>query len=382
MRQVLFLRAYNYFYFSQFALFLSFLPIYLAERDISTTNIGLMLGLGSLIGVVSQPLWGMISDKYKVVKKVLLLLIAISVVIGGLLYRSTELVPLFVGISLMYFFFLPTDPLVESFNYRVSLQYKVNFGSIRMFGALGFAMASSIIGYVGKHYGIGSLAILFLVYGVITLLLCSLLVEVPAASKPVAMREIGLFFRSKQTLWFLGLVLFLAVPHRMNDNYIGIYIKSLGGDVQLVGQAWTVMTIIEVVFFAISHYFIKPGKELAVIAVAASFYALRFALSAIVTDPAALMWLQLLQGVSFVLFYAASIQYLYAIVPEEWKATGQTVLAVLLFGVSSIISATVGGWFIDQYGGAMLYGAMAIWSVAAMLLCLLIMLKQRKGDPA
>lgn len=197
---------------------------------------------------------------------------------------------------------MPTDPLVESFNYRVSRHYKVHFGSIRMYGALGFAMASSIIGYAGKHYGIGSLAVLFLVYGIITLLLCSLLAEVPAASKPIAIRDFGLFIKSKQTLWFLGLVLFLAVPHRLNDNYIGLYIKSLGGDVQLVGQAWTVMTIIEVVFFAISHYFIKPGKELAVIAAAASFYVLRFALSAVVTDPASLMWLQLLQGVSFVLF--------------------------------------------------------------------------------
>ncbi|WP_046231632.1 MFS transporter [Paenibacillus algorifonticola] len=378
MRQVIFLRFYNYFYFSLFALFLSFLPIYLSERGITATNIGLIIGTGSFIGVISQPLWGMISDKYKVVKKVLLLLIAVSVIVGAFLFQSAELASLFFLTCVMYFFFMPTDPLVESLNYRVSQQHKVSFGSVRMFGALGYAMASSIIGYAGKHYGIDSMAVLFVLYGVITLLLCSTLAEVPAATKPMALRDIKRFFTRRQTLYFLGLVLFLAIPHRMNDSYIGIYMKSLGGDVQLIGQAWTVMTIIEFVFFAICHYFIKKGHELKVIAAAAGFYTLRFLFSALTTDPVALLWLQLLQGVSFVLFYTAAIQYLYAIIPEEWKATGQTILAVLFFGVSSIVAATLGGWVMDMYGGAALYYGMAAWAFAGLLLSLLVWKKREK----
>lgn len=357
------LRGYNFFYFSMFSIFLTFLPIYFSAKGISATQIGLIFGAGSLIGVISQPLWGMISDKYKTVKIVLLLLLILSVTLGTLLFQSSNLLVSFLLCGLMYFFFMPTDPLTESLNYRVSVEERVNFGSIRMFGALGFSVASFIVGYAADYYGIGSFAYLFAGYGIITILLCITLPEVKSAAKPIALTDMKRFFSDKRTLLFFSLVLLIAIPHRMNDSYLGLYLQSLGGGVGTVGLAWFVMTLIETVFFAIIHRFVKPGNELGIISIAAAVYALRFALSGIWSDPIAIVAFQLLHGLSFVLFYTASIQYLYTLIPEEWKATGQTLLAMLLFGVSSIIASTVGGWLFDHLGGRMLYAIMTILSL-------------------
>ncbi|WP_336785197.1 MFS transporter [Paenibacillus sp. MMO-177] len=356
------LRGYNFFYFSMFAMFLSFLPLYFAEKGISASEIGVILGTGSIIGVVSQPLWGMISDKYKKVKAVLLILLAASIGLGMALFSISLMPAAFALTAAMYFFLMPADPLTESMNYRLAEKAGVGFGTVRMYGALGYAVASYIIGYIGDRYGMGSFMYLYAAYGTVALLLCALLPETPAAGKPVAWRDMLPFLKDKRTVQFLLLVLLIAIPHRMNDSYVGLYVQSLGGGVRMVGLAWFIMTLAEVVFFALINRFIKPGRELQVISVAAAFYVLRFALSAWWHSPAAIVWLQLLQGVSFVLFYAASIQYLYTLIPEQWKATGQTILAMLLFGISSIISSTLGGLLFDWIGGPALYACMSALS--------------------
>ncbi|WP_198430859.1 MFS transporter, partial [Rhodococcus rhodochrous] len=57
------LRAYNFFYFSLLSIFISFLPVYLAFRGVSPAQIGILIGMGSFIGILSQPFWGMVSDR-------------------------------------------------------------------------------------------------------------------------------------------------------------------------------------------------------------------------------------------------------------------------------------------------------------------------------
>ncbi|MGO4108322.1 MFS transporter [Paenibacillus sp. YAF4_2] len=372
------LRGYNFFYFSMFAMFLSFLPLYFSEKGISASEIGMILGTGSIIGVISQPLWGMISDKYKTIKVVLLILLTASIGLGILLFSVSLLSAAFALTAAMYFFLMPADPLTESMNYRLAEKSGVSFGSIRMYGALGYAVSSYIIGYVGDQYGMESFVYLYAAYGVITLVLCVSLPETPAAGKPVAWRDMLPFFRDKRTIQFLLLVLLMAIPHRMNDSYVGLYVQSLGGGVGMVGLAWFIMTLAEVVFFGLIHRFIRPGRELQIISLAGVVYVIRFALSAWWDDPVAIVWLQLLQGLSFVLFYAASIQYLYTLIPEQWKATGQTILAMLLFGVSSIISSTVGGWLFDWIGGPGLYVCMSVLSFIGVCCGLLIQNNQKR----
>jgi PPP family 3-phenylpropionic acid transporter len=71
------------------------------------------------------------------------------------------------------------------------------------------------------------------------------------------------------------------------------------------------------------------------------------------------------------------MQYLYSVIPNEWKATGQTILAVLFFGVSGIIGSVVGGWVMDTLGGSALYKMMALLSAAGVILAMVIRRNRR-----
>ncbi|WP_232696661.1 MFS transporter [Brevibacillus daliensis] len=360
-------RGYNLFYFSTLAIFISFLPVYLASQGFSNTTIGSLLAVGSFIGIISQPLWGIVSDKVKTIKKILVGLLFISLLVGTLLFQSSNMLSVSILVGLMYFFFMPTDPLTESLNFQTAEKRNISFGSIRMFGPIGYATSSLLVGIFAEKMGMDSIWILYLFFGAISILLVATLEDSSSTSKPISWQTLKQFLLYGPSLRFFLLVLLIAIPHRMNDSFLGIYIQSSGGSTGLIGQGWFVAAVSEIILFAFSHKFLKPGKEWTLISFAAVMYIIRYIASALAPSPEWIVVTQLLHGISFVIFYTASIQYLYTIIPEEWKATGQTVLAILFFGVSSIIGSILGGVVLDWGGGSALYFFMAGLSAVGLL---------------
>ncbi|WP_231558792.1 MFS transporter [Brevibacillus thermoruber] len=367
MLAVQFLRAYNFFYFSLLAVFISFLPVYLTFRGVSPAQIGVLIGMGSFVGILSQPLWGMVSDRYKTIKKIVLLTLGISVAVGFALFQSVHPAAFFLLVGAMYLFMLPTDPLTESLNYRVAEQHGLSFGAIRTFGAIGYASASLIVGFAVDRLGMERLSWVYGVYGLLAFAFCLAVPDAPASGKRLSFADLRRFFAYPATLRFFLLVLVAAIPHRTNDSFLGIFVQSLGGTSGMVGQAWFVAAISEVAFFALSAWLLRTGSEIKWITLAAGLYAVRYALCAVAADPIWVVYLQVMQGITFAVFYTATIQHLYRIIPEEWKATGQTVLAVLFFGISGIVGSIAGGWLFQHLGGSALYLGMAGVSLAGCL---------------
>lgn len=379
MQPVTGLRLFNFIFFALLAIFISFLPVYLNAQGLSASRIGVIIGSGGFVSLFSSPLWGMISDRAKTIRGVLLVLVACATVVGYCLYTSESFVMLVLFTMLLFFFLMPMDPLTESLNFQTSQMAGVSYGSIRTFGALGYAVMSLIVGYVMLYFGKGSLGLLFAGFGIVGFLVTLSLRDAPAAAKPVSLKSLGRFLGHRETLMFLLLIFVAAVPSRMNDTYLGVHLRELGGGSQLVGQAWFLAAGSEILVFALSFWWMREGKEMALIAFASFFYFLRFFLSAWITDPHALTYLQLLQVVTFPIFYSAAIQYLYRIVPEEWKATGQTVLALLFFGVSGIVASYGGGWLYDHAHGKAFFLLLSAMSMAALLFSLVLLVVYGSG---
>lgn len=366
------LRSFNFLYFALLAMFIPFLPVYLDSQGLSPGQIGFVIGTGGFVTIVAQPLWGMISDKRKTVRSVLLLLLLCSAVTGYLLYNSSSYIQLILIAMLLYFFLMPIDPLTESMNFRIAESSGISYGSIRTYGALGYGIMSLFTGYCLLYFGATGLGILFAGTSLLSFSLCWKMPDAPVAGTPVTLASLRQFLSNRETLLFLVLIFICSVPARMNDTFIGVYILELGGRPALVGQSFFIAAISEIVVFALSFWWLRKGKELIIISFSAAFYFIRFFLSAWISDPHLLAYLQVLQLLTFPVFYSAAIQYLYSIVPEEWRATGQTVLALLFFGVSGILASYAGGAIYQTYGGRALYLCIAAMSFAGMLFGLIL----------
>ncbi|MBK5443183.1 MULTISPECIES: MFS transporter [Peribacillus] len=372
MKALRLLKSFNFLYFGLLAIFIPFLPVYLADQGLRPAQIGFIIGTGGFVTLITQPLWGMISDKTRTIRKVLLLLIFFSSVIGYFLYDSSSYLQLILFAMLLYFFLMPIDPLTESLNFTIAEKSGISYGSIRTYGALGYAVISLITGYVMSSFGANSLAFLFAVIGLISFIVSWMMPDAPVSGKPVTLKSLKHFFSNKETLLFLLLVFICAVPARMNDTFLGVYIRELGGSAKLVGLTWFLAAGSEIVVFALSFWWLRKGKEIIIISFAAAFFFIRYFVSAWITDPHLLAYLQVMQLLTFPIFYSAAIQYLYRIVPVEWRATGQTVLALLFFGVSGIIASYIGGAIYGAFGGKTLYLFISSISFIGMVFALVL----------
>lgn len=372
MKAIRLLKGFNFLYFGLLAIFIPFLPVYLADQGLRPAQIGFIVGTGGFVTLITQPLWGMISDKTRTIRKVLLLLIFFSSIIGYFLYDSSSYLQLILFAMLLYFFLMPIDPLTESLNFTMAEKSGISYGSIRTYGALGYAVISLITGYVMSYFGANSLAFLFAGIGLISFIISWMMPDAPVSGKPVTFSSLKHFFGNKETLLFLLLVFICAVPARMNDTFLGVYIRELGGSAKLVGLTWFLAAGSEIVVFALSFWWLRKGKEIIIISFAAAFFFIRYFVSAWITDPHLLAYLQVMQLLTFPIFYSAAIQYLYRIVPVEWRATGQTVLALLFFGVSGIIASYIGGAIYGAYGGKTLYLFISSISFIGMVFALVL----------
>ncbi|MGG1487166.1 MFS transporter [Peribacillus castrilensis] len=372
MKAIRLLKSFNFLYFGLLAIFIPFLPVYLADQGLRPAQIGFIIGTGGFVTLITQPLWGMISDKTRTIRKILLLLIFFSSVIGYFLYDSSSYLQLILFAMLLYFFLMPIDPLTESLNFTMAEKSGISYGSIRTYGALGYAVISLITGYVMSYFGANSLAFLFAGIGLISFIVSWMMPDAPVSGKPVTLSSLKHFFSNKETLLFLLLVFICAVPARMNDTFLGVYIRELGGSAKLVGLTWFLAAGSEIVVFALSFWWLRKGKEIIIISFAAAFFFIRYFVSAWITDPQLLAYLQVMQLLTFPIFYSAAIQYLYRIVPVEWRATGQTVLALLFFGVSGIIASYIGGAIYGAYGGKTLYLFISSISFIGMVFALVL----------
>src|SRR3954451_24970588 len=91
--QIVSLKVLFFLYGGTIVLIGPFLPLYLVNQGFSPLKVGLILGVSTFFGVLGQPYWAYMSDRFKTVKKILLIVYVSSLLISvGLFFSKLFLV--------------------------------------------------------------------------------------------------------------------------------------------------------------------------------------------------------------------------------------------------------------------------------------------------
>ncbi|MBS4178243.1 MFS transporter [Lederbergia citrea] len=364
---ILKLKMFLFFGSSISALVVSFLPLYFQAKGITNSQIGLFLALGTFVGLFAQPIWGYLSDKFKTVKKILIVCMCGMVIGIGWLFQLESLIWIFVAGSFFYFFFTSLFPLSDNLAKRTGDEHNVSFGSIRSWGSFGFSVISLGSGFLFSAIGVKYLAFPMLGLAVISLLLSFGLQDAKSGTKKVNIKEIGQFFKNPTLLTFFLLVSFISMTHRVNDSFISLYLFSIGGNEMLVGWLWFLGVLSEAVLFFFSGIWFNSKHPIKYIILAGFIYTVRWVMIAFIKDPAVLLSIQVLHGICFTVLFMGAIEYLYKAVPQEMQATGHMVFMGVTFGITGIIGSSVGGMIFDVFSGSALYLTMAVSAFIGMI---------------
>src|SRR5690625_917230 len=253
---------------------LSFLPLLLQNKGLTGKEIGLVLAIGPLATIISQPFWGFLSDKYKTVKKMLIISVIGMLLFSIVFFNMNGLSTLLIFGALFYFFSSPVGALSDSLAQRQADRLNVSFGSIRTWGSIGFAFSSLIVGEILNIFGVQLITWPYLSFGLILLIVVFIIQDVKTDSSPVQLSDVRLLITNKPFLIFLLFMMLVTITHRANDSFIGLYIAELGGTERLVGISWFISLISEATIFSLAFIWFKRRNALNLIILASFLYVL------------------------------------------------------------------------------------------------------------
>jgi MFS transporter, PPP family, 3-phenylpropionic acid transporter len=355
LTKVLYLRTFLFFYHSSVTLIISYLPIYFKDKGLSGSEIGWLLAIGPFAAIFAQPFWGYMTDKYKTVKRFILICIGFLIMSSFFMFYVDSFFYLMLSAALFYSFMSPIMALGDSLSQKTAAYFKIPFGSIRTWGSLGFATTALVGGQLLGYFGISAISIIYPIYACIALLIGFKISDVKADSKPVKITDTKKLLDNFRLMIFFFLIIFITITHRTSDTYIGLYIDELGGSESLIGWGWFIAVVSEAVIFATSGLWFKKFQEITFIIIAGLLYTIRWFLFSIADGPMFIISIQFLHGMTFAVFYLSAFQYVTKLVPKELIGTGHLLFVSIYFGVSGIIGALAGGRVLEQSGGATLY---------------------------
>jgi MFS transporter, PPP family, 3-phenylpropionic acid transporter len=351
---------YMFTMFSTFSVMVFFLPLYLTHQGMNSAQIGTVIGWGAFISMIAQPFWGVVSDRMKTIKLVLIVIIVGSLLLStGMFAAETVMLIGLLYVAFMFFYGAAAS-ISETLCVALAAERGLEFGKLRLWGEFGVGFSAVGLGLLVTRTGIGSIGTIFAAAIVVALVAALMLRDAKATPDPVNLAAFGRMFRQPKLLWFLALVLMIAIPHRMNDSMLAIHLERIGGSEAQLGLAWSIAAFCNIPLMLYAGRFIRRFSELGVFIAAAVIYIVRWVVVSQAASPEMLVAVQVLQGITFPLFLVSSVQYIQKLVPVELRATGMAMFAVTFIGFGGLLGSSIGGSLMEQYGPETTYGASAV----------------------
>lgn len=341
------LRAYVFSLYTIISLVAGFFPLYFSVIGFSNVQIGFIYSIGPLVSIFSNLLWGVISDKYRTIKKVLLILLIGQLIVSLLLTQTTSFAVICTLMILFNFFYFPLNPLADTLAIMTMQERGKNFMTVRIFGSFGFALSSLFIGWILKQTGAHITLWVCLILTGIVMIIALFLTDKSGAVRKMELGGLFEVLKKREVIWFFIFVLFVSVAHRFNDAFLSPVLRQMGASESTVGWALAASSLSEIpVFFLLSRYG-SNLKELPLLAIASLMYGIRFLFMSLVTDPMWVIAIQTMHSVSFGIYYFTAVRYVTQIIPEEYRATGLALFTIVWSSIAGLISGTLGGSLLD-----------------------------------
>ncbi|MBD2845616.1 MFS transporter [Paenibacillus sp. IB182496] len=364
--QLKLLRGLTASYLATNAIIVPFLPIYFGNQGYSPSQIGLLMMLGPFLSIFAQPFWGFVSDRYNTLKRIIALLWIMTVVASVGVFNSSSYAVTLIFMLALFFFVYPSTALLDSLSVRTAAEAGRSYGSIRLWGSVGFAAVALSSGAILPLIG-GVEHVAYLYWGVwaAALLLLFFLKDEPGTGARLSVRQLGALLGHKPFLLLLAVSFLIMVPHRMNDVLFTLHLQELGGTDAMAGLGWALATLAEIPTFALLGRFLHRYQELALLGIAASLYVVRWLAYAWIDDPVLLIALQASHMVTFAVFWITGIHYAVKLAPESMRSTALALFSAVFLGLAGIVGGLAGGAIMDQWGGSAMYVAGAGLSLVA-----------------
>ncbi len=348
-----------------------YMPLYLASIGLDGTQVGLLGALTPAMRWASAICLGWVADRRRIRRQVLVATAALgSLCFVPLLFVRdfATLVVVFVALNLCHGTLIPMlDAIVVDHLAELGGDY----GRLRLWGSLSFILGSAASAPFVHAYGTDVIPLLLTVPQLALAPVLLLLPQGQRGRPEHARAPWALVTPAFAALLATGLL--VQASSGAWGGFFALHVRALGLSDSLPGFAFALAVVVEVVLF---HWgrrvlaWIAPA-ELILVALVATV--VRWALSAIVTNPVGVVLVQVGHVFTFSAFHLAAVALVAELVPPENATSGQSLYGLMVFGVGGTVGIGLAGALVDRLGTPGLFwfeaavaltGAVPAWTLA------------------
>ncbi len=363
------LSGYYFFYFAFIGAFSPYFGLYLQSLSFSAWDIGLLMSQMQLMRLFGPYLWGALADH--LAQRVMIVRLAALISLLGFssffFVRSFESILL--AMAILAFFWSAALPLVETLTFDHLRDQPARYSRIRIWGSVGFIVAVLVTGALLDHWPLPS--VLWVICATLLgILACALLIfEAPVHHHADDHPSVAEILRQPHVKALFSACFAMSAAHGALYVFYSIHLSDNGYSKSVVGNLWSLGVVAEiVVFFFMSQLMHRFGLRSLLLA---SFAAatLRFLMIGWgVESLLVLVLAQLLHGLTFGAYHAASIAAVNRWFPGRCQARGQALYSSLSFGAGGLLGGLISGWMWDDVGAKATFALSSAFALLGLVL--------------
>ncbi len=343
------------FYFTYYFFVGAFVPywaLYLQSEQFTVVEIGILMSMFQISRIFAPNFWGWLAD-HTAKRTVWIKLNAALGVIGFVaVFWAHGFWPMLLVMGALSLFTSSTLPLSESLTLAHLATTNGHYSRIRMWGSLGFIVASVILGYLIDWSGIYVLLWMLFIVQITLFALTFTLPEAKVIPHEKDHFPVWKIIRDPAVIALLVGCALMVTAHGVLYNFYSIYLAEHGYSKSVIGLLWSVGVVCEIIIFIFMPKMMKRFSLKAILLVSLALAVIRFVIIGVAVDNIVLILIaQSLHAATFGSFHAASIEVVDQFFTGRHHAKGQAIYNSVTYGVGGAIGGVAGGYALQYLGG-------------------------------
>jgi MFS transporter, PPP family, 3-phenylpropionic acid transporter len=375
-RDLFFTRVYYFCYMGGWGFVLPFINLFYISLGFSGKQIGVISSVSAVIGMLVSPIWVDYVKKHPQARRIL----QIVLILGAIGYLMIGLQSVFIWCLVVVFLHSLSVagilPISDSMAVHVAQESDAGYGSIRMFGSLGWIVSLLSAGWLVARFGyiagFGGVMIMWIIAShVLRRIQPHFFTTQPVENQPKTnMLDALKIVWHDQTLRGFGIA--LIVIGFLNSGVLqfeNVFLSQLGASKQLISVAGILSAVVELPFMIYADRIARRVgmHPLMLLALLLTFFQRLTVL--IFPYIAIIMLVRFIGGIAFSFYTICFIGLVTSRTSSREAGTILALFSVTITGLVNIVAAPVSGAVFDVVGARWLY-ALSAAGYAIGLLCL------------
>jgi MFS transporter, PPP family, 3-phenylpropionic acid transporter len=376
------LSAVYFAYFAFVGAFAPYFSLYLDAVGASAWEIGVLISTMQLTRVFGPNFWAWMADRHGRRIALMRASLALAALSFCGIYATRTFWGMFVVLGLLAFFSSAANPLLEATTITALRGRLERYGTIRLWGSVGFIVAVLVVGAALDRLAIGNLLWMLLAVLATTAGLTWLLPG-GGEARPTERERLWLVLRRPEVVTLLCACFLMSVSHGPLFTFLSIYLTEVGYSKTAVGVLWSLGVVAEILVFLAAPRWLTRFDPRTILLASFVCAVARFLLIGWGARNVALITIaQVLHAATFGSYHLAALAVVNAWFTGSRQVRGQALYLSLSFGAGGFLGGLASGALWGAVGPTWTFTASSVAAAAGLAVLLTRRSLMPEANPA